>query len=223
MSKTGLKDTGPEPRTRARALLLCSPPFVLRLPTVRRLFGAFSILAATFFAYQFAVCGLRGKPDRAAQLEPFANLGHSYPFDISILLVGAWTLGVGLLFLLKSKSSAGPIPAHVPPTSLWAQSAAVGPRLPSPMAGLFLVNGLLLLTVLTVAYFGVRTGTQDHVRLVSVHSLVAGLQMAIGLLFLVLALFERPKGKAALLLGLLAWLAGTGVGVTVFMLGSASS
>jgi len=179
------------------------------------------VLASVFFTYQFGIWGaFVAGSDREpyAAAVPFRMLGQNYPFDVAMLACGAWAMGLALYFILSPDANRNVLPAHVPATSKWAQRLASQGSRSSPMAGMFLVNSLLLATMLFVAYIGARS-PGDHARYVSIFGMVAGLQVALGLILLILALFEKPKGPVGLLLGGAVYVAGTAVSVLVFLWG----
>src|SRR5262249_16200901 len=64
------------------------------------------------------------------------------------------------------------------------------------IARLMLMNGLLLLSTLAVAFIGAKYHKDPTT--VAVFGLVALAQAACGLILLILSIFERPKGIASL-------------------------
>lgn len=188
---------------------------------MRRAIGSLFVLTSVFFIYQFAiwgawVAGEGSKPYNSGV--PFRMLGANYPFDVAMLVCAVWSMGIGLYFILSSEGRGGELPAHVPKTSQWAQRLAAGDTQSSPMAAVFLVNALLLLTTLFVAYMGVRASSPQE-RYVAIFSAVAGLEVAVGLILLILALFEKPKNVTGLMLGGAVYVAGTAASVLIFLWG----
>ncbi len=191
---------------------------------MRRVFGAIFFLVGAYCLYQFATWGALLAPAELKGLGrevPFHALGHNYPWDAVMLAAAAWGLGLGLYFIVSSGAGGGGgVPSHVPASSRWAQRMATQQAEGSwsPMASTFLLNALLLITALFAAYVGTRA-PGDHGRHVAIFALVAGLHTAVGLILLVLSLFEKPKGAIALVLGGAVYASGTAVAVLVFLWG----
>lgn len=131
---------------------------------------------------------------------PLQILGRRYPQDVLLLLGGLWgvVLGFGLVFT--------------------GDSGGGGQRRGGAIARAMLLNALLLVSTLFVAYVGGKT-KQDP-TLVAVFGATALLQIALGVLLLILALFERPKGVLSLLVGAAVYLFGVAVGVLAFLWGA---
>jgi hypothetical protein len=186
---------------------------------MRRLIASAFALAACFFLYMFGVWGAftAGIDARDyASSVPFELLGQNYPFDAAMLAAGAWCLGLALYFTITSDPRKS-VPSHVPATSLWAQRLQSQPML-APMASVFLVNALLLATMLFVAFVGARAAG-EHERTVGLLAGAAGLHVVAGLVLGILALFESPKGVARLGIGGAVYAAGTTLAVLVFVWG----
>jgi hypothetical protein len=189
---------------------------------MRRAFGAFLFVAAAWSLYQFAVYGayFAGQarlPE--TQWVPFNVVGVRYPWDAAWLAVAIWAIALGLALVLLPGRRDAELPAHVPPSSRWAQNLRARQNQPCPMATMFVLNVGLLITMLFMAYVGAKPLT-SHPRYVSVFSLVAGLQIGVGLILLILALFEKPRGVQRLVWGGAFYLAGTAASVTIFIWGS---
>ena len=122
-----------------------------------------------------------------------------YPTGALMLVGEAWDFSLGLWFIVTGGDD--------------ASQALRGGRI----ARLMLLNGLLLLSTLGVAYLGARNN--GGTTLVAVFGLIALAQAAVGLLLLILSLFERPKGIASLAFGALIYLGGVGIGVMTFLWG----
>ncbi len=189
---------------------------------MRRVIGSIFVVGAGWLLYKFALWGaFLASPDAfRGPSTPFRVLGGNYPMDVAMLCGAAWMAGIGLYLILFSPGEASSaVPSHVPASSRWAQRMqASQDNAPSPMATIFFLNALLLITTLFVAFVGVRA-PQDTSRLLATFTLVAAAQVAVGLFLLILALFEKPKGVIGLIVGLAVYAAGTGVGVMVFLWG----
>ena len=121
---------------------------------------------------------------------PFRTLGHEYPADALLFLGALWgfVLGLGLILTPEEASKGGRI------------------------ARVMLLNGLLLLSSLFVAYIGGKTAGVDA-GVIAVFGMVALAQSALGFFLLIFALFEKPKGVASLLFGVPVYLLGVGTGL----------
>ncbi len=131
---------------------------------------------------------------------PFSLVGMDYPADAMLLAGAAWGLILGLYNVLTGSEEIGRL--------------LQGGRI----ARLGLLNGLLLISTLAIACVGAQHG-KDAVT-VAVFGIVAGLQVALGLLLLILAAFERPKGVVSLVVGGLVYAGGVVVGVLAFLGGA---
>jgi hypothetical protein len=187
---------------------------------MKRVVGALFLLAGAFGAYQFAASGmfhgrelLGGSLDRAV---PFLALGKNYPVDALLAAAAAWALLIGCgLVITGGASRPAPGPAA---TGASRFASAAPPRKGGRVACLMLLNALLLVTSLFVAYIGAKS--KQDAATVAVFATTALLQVAVGVILLVLALFERPKGVLSLLLGTAVFLFGAGVGVVAFLWGA---
>jgi hypothetical protein len=188
---------------------------------MRRVIGSILAIVAGYLLYKFALWGAFLAPAGAwrGPSTPFRTLGGNYPTDVAMLCAAAWAAGLGLYFILSpGRSAAFVTPSHVPSTSRWAQRMAAQGGASTPMAATFLLNALLLATTLFVAFFGVKSAG-DASRYIATFTLVAWAQVAVGLILMILALFEKPKGVVGLVLGGAVYLAGTALGVMVFLWG----
>lgn len=170
---------------------------------MKRIFGGLLMLAGAFALYVFTVRAMHlGREQISATLDvrlPLLLVGLDYPTGALILLGAVWSFILGLWFIITGADEAA--------------TAFRGGRI----ARFMLLNGLLLVSTLGVAYIGARHG-QDT-KLVAVFGLVALAQAVFGLLLLVLSLFERPKGIASLAFGAAIYLCGVGIGVVTFLWG----
>ena len=170
---------------------------------MKRIFGGLLMLAGAFALYVFTTRALHlGREQISAAYDvrlPFFLVGLDYPTGALILLGALWGFILGFWFIITGGDE--------------ASSALRGGRI----ARVMLLNGLLLVSTLGVAYVGARHG-QDA-KLVAVFGLVALAQAAFGLILLVLSLFERPKGIASLAFGAAVYLGGVGIGVVTFLWG----
>lgn len=172
---------------------------------MKRIFGALLLLGGAFLLYVFTTRALfHGRESIGSAYNvmlPLSLIGADYPTG-ALLLAGAfWSMILGLWCVITGDEG--------------ASANLRGGRI----ARIMLVNALLLLSTLGVAYIGAR----DHKDslLVAVFGLVALAQAAVGLLLLILSLFERPKGIASLIFGAAIYLGGVGIAVLAFIKGSA--
>ena len=170
---------------------------------MKRIFGGVLMLAGAFSLYAFATRAMfQGRASMGSTYElglPLIFVGMDYPTD-ALLLAGAfWGFILGFWFILSGGDDAA--------------GALRGGRI----ARIMLMNGLLLLSTLAVAYIGARH--EKDATTVAVFGLVALVQAAFGLILLVLSLFERPKGIASLALGAVVYLGGVGIGILTFLWG----
>jgi len=131
---------------------------------------------------------------------PFRAMGKAdYPVNALLLLGAAWGFILGVWFVFTGDEGA-------------ARATRGG-----GVARLLLLNSLLLLSSLLVAFVGGRSGADSLT--VAVFGVVAAAQVLLGLILLVLAIFEKPKGVVSLLLGTAVWLGGAVLGVLTFLWG----
>jgi hypothetical protein len=170
---------------------------------MKRIFGGVLMLAGAAFLYMFVTRALfHGREMIGSTYDaslPLILLGADYPTDALLLLGSLWSFILGLWFVITGVDEAA--------------SVLRGGRI----ARLMLLNGLLLLSTLAVAFIGAKH--QKDPTTVAVFGLVALAQAACGLLLLILSLFERPKGIASLALGAVVYLGGVGIGVVAFLWG----
>src|SRR5688572_30453292 len=144
---------------------------------MKRIFGALLMLAGAFGLYVFATRALTlGREQISTAYDvrlPFFLVGLDFPTGALILLGALWGFILGLWFILTGVEEAG--------------QALRGGRI----ARIMLLNGLLLVSTLAVAYIGAMH--QKDATMVAVFGLVALAQAAFGLILLILSLFERPK------------------------------
>ena len=170
---------------------------------MKRAAGAILMIAGAILLYLFVARAMyagRGMMGSAFDPNlPLLALGHEYPTDALLFLGAIWgfILGVGLVVA----------PEETPP----------GGR----VARVMLLNALLLLSSLFVAYVGGKT--QADASLVAVFGIVGLAQGALGFFLLVFALFEKPKGVASLVVGVPLYLGGVGIALyTLLVLGGGS-
>lgn len=173
---------------------------------MKRIFGALLALAGGLSLYFFVSKGMHdGRALLGTDYDPsvpFRALGGAdYPTDGLLLLGACWGFILGLWFIVTGDEG--------------ASKGLRGGR----SARLFMLNGLLLLSSLFVGYVGGRSGADASS--VAIFGILALAQGLLGLILLVLALFERPKGFVSIALGSVAWLGGTGAAVMVFLWGGA--
>ncbi|MHC4607235.1 MAG: hypothetical protein ACYTAF_09945 [Planctomycetota bacterium] len=162
---------------------------------MKQIFGALLLLIGALFLFQFGIHGTFHAPrdvDPSFAL-PFKNIGANWPTDAIYFVLAIWLtiIGLGLCFS-TGKAGAGRVCSKI-----------------------MLLNSLLMLTALFMAYTGAR-GAQDYATIGAFFA-IAGIQIVFGLLLLLLALGEKPKGTASLLAGTLFWIAGAAVGVMSFL------
>ena len=160
------------------------------------------MLAGALSLYFFVSRGLfHGRSLQGADYDPalpFRALGREgFPSDALLLLGALWGAILGL-WLIVTDNPGGALRG-------------------GKIARLLLLNALLLVSSLFAGFVGGRSGADSLT--VAVFGLVSAAQILLGLVLLVLALFERPKGAVSLALGTLVWLGGTAVGVLVILWG----
>src|SRR5262245_5826412 len=169
---------------------------------MKRILGGVLMLAGAFSLYAFATRAMfNGRASLGSTYElglPLLFVGMDYPTDALYLAGAFWGFILGFWFIISGSDDGG---------------ALRGGRI----ARIMLMNGLLLLSTLAVAYIGARH--QKDATTVAVFGLVALVQAAFGLILLVLSLFERPKGIASLAFGAVVYLGGVGIGILTFLWG----
>ncbi|HEX7896304.1 MAG TPA: hypothetical protein VF950_00895 [Planctomycetota bacterium] len=172
---------------------------------MKRMLGAVLALAGGVALFFFVSRGMHhGRSFLGAEYDPsvpFRALGRDYPTDGFLLLGALWGFILGTWFIVTGDEG--------------ASKALQGGK----SARLFMLNGLLLLSSLFVGYVGGRGGADP--RAVAIFGVLALGQGVLGLILLLLALTERPKGFVSLAVGSVVWLGGTAAGVMVFMWGGA--
>jgi hypothetical protein len=170
---------------------------------MKRIFGGVLMLAGAFSLYAFATRAMfqgRGSIGSTYELGlPLSFVGLDYPTDALLLAGALWGFILGLWFIMTGADE--------------ASQALKGGRI----ARLMLLNGLLLFSTLAVAFLGAKHRADPTT--VAVFGIVALAQAAVGLLLLILSIFERPKGIASLAFGAVVTLGGVGVGVLAFLWG----
>jgi len=171
---------------------------------MKRIFGGVLMLAGAACLY---LCATRAMFHGRAELGtaytaslPLLFVGMDYPTDALLLAGAAWGFILGFWFVITGADE--------------AQAVLRGGRI----ARVMLLNALLLLSSLLIAYFGARH--HKDAATVMVFGLVAALQAVVGLILLFLSLTERPKGIASLALGALVDLGGVGIGVFALLKGA---
>lgn len=163
---------------------------------MKRFFGALFMVAGAIFLYLFvarAMYGARGESGSFHPGLPFQGLGYEYPTTALLFVASVLSFLIGLALALTPAEGVG------------------GGR----VARVMLLNALLLLSSLFVAYVGGQS--QADAGIVAVFGGVALAQAALGFFLLIFALFEKPKGAASLMLGLPLYLGGVGIGLYVLL------
>ena len=170
---------------------------------MKRILGGVLMLAGAFSLYVFATRAMfLGRGSIGSTYEPglpLSFVGLDYPTDALLLAGALWGFILGLWFVITGADE--------------AKEALRGGRI----ARLMLLNGLLLVSTLAVAYLGAKHHADPLT--VAVFGLVALAQAACGLILFVLSIFERPKGIASLAFGAVVYLGGVAVGVLAFLWG----
>ena len=176
---------------------------------MRTLISLLLVLAGTYSLYQFS---LRTTPqaEQTSTVEykarpALSDLGENYPIN-GLLAAGAfWGIGLGLFLALTT----GPRFYSAGEGGLYQKRRRGG-----AIARIFLLNAALAGTMIDLAYIGAvyaPAGAGESVqRHVGLFFGAAALQLGIGLLLLIMALFEKPKGKFSLFLGSLFYLMALG-------------
>ena len=175
---------------------------------MRRIIGCLFVLGAIAEVFFFASWGAVHGAGHESPWWAFKSLGANYPNDVGYLALAVWLLGLGLYFILTD---------FAPPQSMGSKPAARPEPRGGPVSKLFLINALLLVTSILCAFVGAKAG--DTGPFVSIFAAVAVVQVAVGLLLLLVALFEKPKTLPAMIVGLLVYLAGSAGAVVVFLFG----
>lgn len=189
---------------------------------MRRILGALFVLGGAYCLFHFAVQGTfegYGHDGPLWKL-PLHSLGHRYPKDAALMLGALWGLGLGLVLMMGGGAKpAPPIPVANPDSAAARFAAKAQPKSGGGrIARIFLMNALLACSMLFLAYLGART--QADPPMIGVFFGTALLQIAFGLILLILSIFERPKGVVPLILGTAVWLGATAIGVLAFLWGA---
>jgi hypothetical protein len=182
---------------------------------MKRIIGAVSMLGGAACLYFFAAGGaFQGRELQASPAGlPFLSLGRCYPADAVLMLGALWGFLIGTFLVITASGAKAAAPAAAGSAASRYAAATTGRK--GGTIGLFmLLNGLLLLSTLFVTYIG-GMARQD-VMAVGVFGLIALVQMGLGILLVILALFERPKGILALILGIPLHLVGIAIGLLAF-------
>lgn len=170
---------------------------------MKRIVGVLLMLSGALSLYLFATRAMfHGRASLGSTYDlglPLQFVGMDYPTSALLLAGALWGTILGLWCVITDASGAG--------------DALRGGR----VARVMLLNALLLLSTLAVAYLGAKH--HQDATTVAIFGLVALVQAALGLILLILSLFERPKGIASLALGAVVYLGGVGIGVLTFLWG----
>ena len=171
---------------------------------MKRIFGGILMLGGAVCLYLVATRAMfHGRADLPAAYTPglaLSFVGLDYPTDALLLAGAAWGFLLGFWFVITGAED--------------AREVLRGGRI----ARVLLLNGLLLLSSLAIAYFGARHHKDPMT--VMVFGVVAAVQAVVGLILLILSLTERPKGIASLAFGAVVFLGGVDVGVLAFLWGA---
>ena len=166
------------------------------------------MFVALGLAYAFAAIG--SSTGETGIWAPFLALGKRFPVDVALLLGSLWVAGAGLAMLL------------VQPVGPGGRFAADGRFIPGNQptfhaAGPFLVNALLLLSALFAAGVGIqRRHAGPEVALLVA---VAALQVAGGLILMIMSFFDRPRANGRLAVGTMTYVVSTVAAVALLVLG----
>jgi hypothetical protein len=180
---------------------------------VKRAVGAILIVAGAILLYAFVAGSMfHGRADLGEEFRaslPFAALGKNYPAD-ALTCAGAFVaLFLGLCGVLAPAPA--PRPAAAPAGSAAARLAAgAGPRGGGRIAAIMMLNSLLLVASLFVTFVGAKAKYEDT-GLVYAFAATGLVQAALGLILLLLAILEKPKGPASLFFGTVFYLGGVGL------------
>lgn len=172
---------------------------------MRTLISLILVLAGAYSLYQFTVRSTL-PTERATTIDykarpAVSDLGENYPVNALLATGAIWGIGLGLFLALT--------------TAPRYQSAGEGGlyqkrRRGGAVARIFLLNAALAGTFIDLAYIGVAYGSagvgETVHRHVGIFFGAAAFQLGVGLLLLILALCEKPKGKLSLVLGILFYL-----------------
>jgi hypothetical protein len=171
---------------------------------MKRILGAVLMLAGAACAYIFATRAMYfGRESISSAYDvllPIHLVGLDYPTGALILMGALLGFVLGTWFVITGTDG--------------DNSSLRGGRI----ARVMLLNALLLIATLAVAYIGAKSGKDGGT--VAIFAIVAVLQAALGLILLILSLFERPKGIASLIFGAAIYLGGVGIGVFAFFKGA---
>ncbi len=184
---------------------------------MKRIIGAILMVGGAACLFCFAAWGtLQGRDIQASPAAiPFLSLGRRYPGDTVLLLGAFWGLLMGLALVVAGAPGASRAGHAAAGSSAAARYAASAGRRGGVIARFMLLNGLLLLSTLLLAYIG---GVNEHpeAAAVGVFGLIAFAQMAVGIMLAILALFERPKGVIPLIVGIPIHIFGIALGLLAF-------
>lgn len=187
---------------------------------MRRLLGAVLVLGGAYCLFRFAVLGtLAAQTQEAPILKiPFLSLGNHYPKDALWMLGAFWGLGLGLVLMMGGGAKPAPAPVANPDSPAARFAAKSTPKCGGRIARVFFLNALLAVSMLFLAYLGARV--QADQAMIGVFFGTGLLQIAFGLILLILSIFEKPKGAIPLILGTAVWLGATAIGVLAFLWGA---
>lgn len=170
---------------------------------MKRIFGGLLMLAGAVCLY---LCATRAMFHGRAELGraysaglPLTFVGMDYPTDALLLAGAAWGFILGFWFIVTGAEE--------------AKAVLRGGRI----SRVLLLNGLLLMSSLAIAYFGARAH-KDHGTIL-LFGLVAAVQAVVGFVLLILSFTERPKGIASLAFGAAVYLGGVGLGAMIYVWG----
>lgn len=171
---------------------------------MKRIFGGVLMLAGAVCLYLCATRAMfNGRADLGSTYsatQALSFVGLDYPKDALLLAGAAWGFILGFWFVITGADE--------------AEAALRGGRI----ARILLLNGLLLLSSLAIAYFGAKSHKDPAT--VAVFGIVAAIQAVLGLILLILSFTERPKGIASLAFGSVVYLGGVAIGVLAFLWGA---
>ncbi len=185
---------------------------------MRTLTSLLLILAGSYCLYQFTVRTTlpeeRSKTIDYKARPAVSDLGENYPVNALLATGALWGILLGLFLALTTAPKFQPAGDG----ALYQKRRKGG-----AIARIFLLNAALAGTFIDLAYVGVAytpSGPEEAVtRYVGLFFGVAALQLAIGLLLLILALCEKPKGKLSLILGILLYLTAVGTWILTYLWG----
>jgi len=172
---------------------------------MKRLVGAVLMLLGAIFLYLFVARAMHAYREHLLPAfdpgAPLVALGQDYPRDALLLLGAVWgfLLGLGLV---------------VPPAAPEGQTTG------GKIALAQLLNALLLVSALFVAFVGGKLNDPGKMPTVALFGIVALVQAGLGVILLIFAIFEKPKGIVPLMLGIPVYLFGVGIALyTLLKLG----